>query len=618
MARQRGALGERALLQLGDFTGGLNTRVSRFLVKDNQATEIMNFFFGVDGVLKVRPGADRKTTTSLGAGGIKGGVRYYPATGDPQLIADWGAAVYKSTDGGVTLTSILSGLTAFSQVYYVQTRDLLFRADGVNEPKKYNGTTVTKWGLNAPTSAPTLAGTTGGSLTSSATYKVKVTFVSATAESNGQSSEASVTLGASENAISVTNIPTSSDPQVTKRRLYRTKANGAIYYLDTEIANNTTTTATLTKADSALGAEMPEDKDPPPQDLLYVELFKNRLFGIPASDRRKLYFSELFEPEAWPADFSVTIPFPEGDKATGLKARGDLLFVFGTSTVFVVVGDSPFNFTVRQTYADEGFVSGRGIVEVENVVMGPTRFGFLAFDGATAKVLSFEIEPTLRKELDLTKIDTITGAYDIENRLVRWSVPLATGGRGEFVFDLVRRAWTRTDRKIGVYIPWPGAADRGELYTGDPDNGIIWQENVGTSDAGANITARFRSKTFDFGQPRYRKRLWHTWVDTRPSTGLLAITVAGDSGAVVETFSPTLGGSIVFYGDPARKYGDPSHPYGRALVESWDEGYSYDPAAAKDFLARHVEFLIEYTGQAAFELYRLDTEFETEPWLRKT
>ena len=67
MARAAKA-GGRALLQIGDFSGGLNTRVSRYLIKDNQCTEIENFFFGVGGVLKIRPGALRKNATSMGAG----------------------------------------------------------------------------------------------------------------------------------------------------------------------------------------------------------------------------------------------------------------------------------------------------------------------------------------------------------------------------------------------------------------------------------------------------------------------------------------------------------------------------------------------------------------------
>ena len=609
---------DRRLLQLTDFTGGLNTRTSRFLIKDTQATEIMNFWFGLGGVLRVRPGSIRKTTTSFGAGGIKSGTRYYPATGSAQLVFDHSTSIYKSTDHGQTGTALTLpvSLSAFDRAYYVQSVDLLFRADGVNTPLKYDGTTVTKWGIAAPGSGVTAAD--GGSVGNvNGTVLYKVTFVTATAESNGNATGTSITVV--NRNVSLTNIPTGGT-DVTKRRIYRTKNGGAIYYFLTQINDNVTTIYTDDTLDSGLDVsiELPVDNDMPPTDLEFIEPFKNRVFAVARSNLRELLFSELFEPEGFPVDYGVTIPFPEGDKIIGLKTRGDLLFIYGMSTVFVLIGDSPFNFTIRQTFADEGFVAQKAVVEVENVVMGPTRFGFQAFDGANARILSIEIEPTLREEIDLAKLDSFDGAYDFENRVVRWSVPLKSGGRGEVVYDLFRRGWTRSDRSISCYMPLRGAPDRGELLTGDPTTGYIWQENQGADDNGANIVARYRTKTFDFQAGRFLKHLWHIFVDTNPTTGTLAIDVRGDSGDRLEVFSPSLSGSLFFYGDASKKYGDSSRLYGGSLIVSFDDGFTYDPSASKDFLVRHAEMLIQYTGKAEFELYRIDCEFDQESWLRKT
>lgn len=619
MAR-RGAAGGRSLLTIADFTGGLNTRVSRFKIKDSQAVEVKNFFFGIGGILKVRPGSDRVTTSSLGASKILGGVRYYPATGSPQLLVDHGTSWYKSTDDGVTFSALTLPITlsAFEFPHYVQTQDLAFRVDGVNAGLKYNGTTVTRWGITGPSTAGTGAETTGGSLTATSVYKWKVTFVSATAESNGSATEGTFTLTGANNKINLSSIPVSTDTQVTARRIYRTKAGGAIYYFERQINDNVTTTSELSLADSALGSEMPEDKDVPPV-MAFAELFKNRIFYVPASNLRQVGFTELFEPEAAPLDFAVNIPFPEGDKITGLKARGDLLFIYGTASVFVIVGDSPFNFTVRQTFADEGFVSQRGVVEVENVAMGPSRFGFQAFDGANARVLSIEIEPSLRSEVDLDRLDEICGVYDIENRLVRWTVPTTGGGAKEYIFDLFRRSWTTSDRAASVYIPFIGAPDQGELYTGDTTAGYVWKENVGWDDNGVAINARFRTKTFDFGSTRFMKRLWHVFIDHKPAaSGTLAVEVIGDSGIDRETFSPPLASSIILYGDSTKKYGDNTRLYGGTLYTVYDEGFTFDPDVPKDFVVRHAEVLIDWTGTVEFELYMVDIEHETEQWLRKS
>lgn len=611
--------GARGLLSIADFTGGLNTRVSPFLIKDNQAQRIENYFFGLGGVLKVRPGAERKTTVSLGASPILGGVRYYPKTGDAQLLIDHGTTWQKSIDAGVTFSvlTLPSGviLSPFSRAHYIQTSDLAFRVDGINQPLKYNGTTVTKWGVAGPSEAGTGTAGVGGSLVTTSTYKWKITFVTATAESNGSTTAGSAILTGANDKIDLTAIPTGpAGSDVTKRRIYRTKAGGAIFFLEEEIADNTTTTATLDIADSALGVEMPEDKDPPPVDLLYIELFKNRVIAVKTSNLRQILISDLFEPEAFPPSFAFTIPFPEGDKITGLRAKGDLLFIFGTSTIFAMIGDSPFNFTIRQTYADEGSVSQESIFEVENVVMYRSRFGYHAFDGANAKVLSLEIEPTLRAELDLTKTDT-SGIYDVENRLGRWatSVGASAGTRKEFVFDLFRRAWTTTNRKISIYIPWLGAPDKGELYTGDSANGFVWRENSTTADNSANIVATYETKMFNVGQARLLKRFWHLWADFKPTGGLLALEVKGDSGLVLESFSPSLAGTSAVFG--TAEFG--ISEFGGPDILSFDEGFTFDPILSDDFLAKYAEFLIQYTGTGSFELYRLDTEIEVEAWLRK-
>lgn len=76
---------------------------------------------------------------------------------------------------------------------------------------------------------------------------------------------ADASLGATEPAsntsilsqAALSNIPTSPDPAVTSRKLYRTVANGGTFKLLATIANNTTTTYTDSTADASLGANEP-------------------------------------------------------------------------------------------------------------------------------------------------------------------------------------------------------------------------------------------------------------------------------------------------------------------------------------------------------------------------
>lgn len=113
--------------------------------------------------------------------------------------------------------------------------------------------------------SPSMVGTTGGSLTAGQRYRYFITFVAA----NGYETELAQAndfgiLGVGKNAINLTNIPTSSDPRVTKRRIYRSQgtsptaaphANGFGGYRVHEINDNVTTNWLDTISDVSAAAQ---------------------------------------------------------------------------------------------------------------------------------------------------------------------------------------------------------------------------------------------------------------------------------------------------------------------------------------------------------------------------
>lgn len=122
------------------------------------------------------------------------------------------------------------------------------------------GTTATL----APTPDVITAGTTatpgtGGSLTPGSTYSYKVVFADGTLTSNPNTESMAsaevgpITLGATDNSVTLNNIPTDSSGSYQTRRIYRSNDGGATYKLVGEIPNNTTATFTDNVADSALG-----------------------------------------------------------------------------------------------------------------------------------------------------------------------------------------------------------------------------------------------------------------------------------------------------------------------------------------------------------------------------
>jgi hypothetical protein len=106
--------------------------------------------------------------------------------------------------------------------------------------------------LTSPPSAPSVVIAAGGSLTENSVYRVGVTFVDSNgAETKLGSASASVTATAVNKTISVTAIPTSSEALVTKRRIYLQK-DGGNWYFQSEIADNTATTTSITAETTSL------------------------------------------------------------------------------------------------------------------------------------------------------------------------------------------------------------------------------------------------------------------------------------------------------------------------------------------------------------------------------
>lgn len=98
-----------------------------------------------------------------------------------------------------------------------------------------------------PPSPPTATLAAGGSLVNASTYNVKITFYEGISKIESEASSATSTLTATgvNRTINLTAIPVSTDPLVTKRKVYVSKDSG-IYYYHGEIADNTTTTYSIT------------------------------------------------------------------------------------------------------------------------------------------------------------------------------------------------------------------------------------------------------------------------------------------------------------------------------------------------------------------------------------
>lgn len=94
---------------------------------------------------------------------------------------------------------------------------------------------VRSWGIQPP-SPPHIANTTGTLFTGS--YQVAITYVTAEGRESGAKVAAQVDVVSG--GISLTNIPVSDDPNVTKVNIYMSHSNGEEMYYRDSVANGTT------------------------------------------------------------------------------------------------------------------------------------------------------------------------------------------------------------------------------------------------------------------------------------------------------------------------------------------------------------------------------------------
>jgi len=144
-------------------------------------------------------------------------------------------------------------------------------------------------------------------------------------------------------------IPVSSDPDVIKRHIYRTVANGTTYFYVGTIYDNSTTIFSDTVSDSALGIRQPPqsgqfaDNTVPP-DAGIVKVWKQTVFmaGDP-KDPNVLYFSRDELPEAFPIINGFELDSP----ITGMFETSNALIVTTDKDWWRVIGDNPDYFVDR-------------------------------------------------------------------------------------------------------------------------------------------------------------------------------------------------------------------------------------------------------------------------------
>lgn len=610
------------LIDVTDLSGGLDLRRNATLIASNRARVMRNFSLKEPGALVIRDGYAAYSSNSLGGDRIQGGQRAYLGSTQVTLIG-YGGAVYQVRDSGeINSTSVHSTISPTNEVFFPYDRQMVAVADGVNRPRKStNGLTWTRMGIDAPTATSTLS-----SAVSSGSLLANVYEIGFTYKDRGLAHESNVGSTARYTMISTgslsAQIANSSDAQVDAIVTYaRNVTAGETVmrkYSSQAQSGGANSTILIQSSNWSANDEAPTNHDVPGA-MRWAVIWKNRWWWPDPIVGNRLHFSELFQNQSHPTLFYIDIPFERGDEITATIAQGDTLLVFGQSKVFLIIGQTSLDFEVRPSAgAQAGALGPRAVEAIEQGILHTAAEGQFVFDGASDKLLSFDIEPAWRDLIQnsaSTSLANVAVVYEFKNKEVRCALPriYPRGARGEFVLDLNRTretetpAWTDTDRNIAGYIHFngdePTAGNRGRLVTWPSSGGRLFEESTGATANSSAMSAEYEGPHVSLGL--HRARLITVRGEYEPHSGALSVEPVLDD-VSQGSQGVTIGAGIAKYGTAL--YGTATYGgSGRRMFSN------LQPLGAE---GRTAWLKVAYTGSEAFKLFTYSLEIIPETNVR--
>ncbi len=468
---------------------------------------------------------------------------YKQDTSSKEFLIAWGTSLYKlaETDPwGATALTNCPTLTAASDTYFYDIYNHCYIVNGANTMMKYNLTNVRTVGITPPSAAPTGTSPAGGSL-SAGDYLVKYTYVDEDGwESNG--SDASAAIAASANDKITLAIVVSSDAKVAKRRIYRTIADGAIFYYDKEVANNSAITVDLTQADSTLGQKtvLHTDHTAP---ISAPHLGTKRRSRAYIAKAGIVYISNLTKPEYFPLVTGQYIWTGNEQKVTGMLEQLTGLPVFTDDSIERLLGTDRDNFEFKNSYATEGNIAIRSLVNCDNLLVYLEFDGIHYFDGVSTGVFSEALNKYIKDNIVDAYAYLSCGTYYDDKYILCYPKTGGTYPTETIYIDLKNHTFGIYSFAFSCFSKWSRGTDGLRLFGGSNTVGRVYELDTGLDDDGSNITCYDSPEPIDLGMPDIWKQWFNIYikVKTAPnSTTVLTMNYTLDDGTETSVTAQTL------------------------------------------------------------------------------
>ena len=361
------------------------------------------------------------------------------------------------------------------------------------------GTTTRKWGIAAPSIAPTAAtGTTGTVVNIFRSWHYVYTYGNSSTAHESSPSPLSVCLGPLTGVNGLVGVVASTDTQVDQIRVYRTTDGGSQDPPDmreisgSPFANATATLPADSTADTALGARTAPEfnrNDPPPgmNGIVFAEN-SSRMGGFADNNFYYSGFEEIENGvpyECFPSGQDGNF-YPMGSEVAGLAPLADGVAIFCADSIVKIEGDSLDTFRRYMLARRQGARNYQAIATLGGLciwldtadtvwMMGgqelglPVRPSLGGIDHSQAQ-MTIHIEGKRRWLLLLDGANGLVYVFDFDTE--QWSLPwtlsatsLHSGETSSGVFRLLCGFTTNQEVMMqmeGTYLdgpsPYPGSA----------------------------------------------------------------------------------------------------------------------------------------------------------------
>lgn len=585
----RSPFAPKKFLTLVDFSGGKNDKFSPLLLSDNELVDVQNFTYDQKGTLTKRKGFVKHYATPFGTGPVKGLYNYRKEDGTSRLIIACDGKLLYDKPQFKQLYDLEADweITGSSRVYIdtTSTPGDIQMQKGIGMPGRIGlgGKRAALGGTNPnlpeaiwtsnPIDISTIQDKTTGTVTESVTLPTGTTRVVETRYSTDAVNWGAWTaLGAGN---SIVGVGTNTWMEI-RTRLDSTSRRRASYQL---LQVNFDTTPTVTTLASGLstsdrwqfatmndilwmvnGTDTNKKWDGTtfgtqggtPPTCKYIVVHKNLMFlaGTSATNRSRLYFSLLGDPETWNVLNFIDVGKGDGDSITGLGILNDQLAIFKDHSTWVLQGDAASNFVLRKASEEAGAVVGQSVAPLKQTLVHLARDGVYFFDGVRVALASEKITKTLlgmnQRQLQQAASIAVSLGY---TRKYYLALPEGTSTTNTtiLVFDSLRAAWSvYRGMPAGEFALWR-QFNADTVVFGSATTGQVYDMDTGYNDDGAAIDAFFITKALDFKALDALKLGRRVFVDGAEPTGAATTAtvsffkdLGAESGTQTISFSSAL------------------------------------------------------------------------------